>query len=244
MIELIPAIDLYGGACVRLRQGKFEYKTQYSVDPVNLARQFERLGVKRLHLVDLEGARKGTPKNLDVLRKISENTSLQIDFGGGIREEEDIRNIFLLGAKWITIGSVAVNNPALVRKWLGLFGPDRFILAADSKDEKVPVYGWQRESEISVFDLIRQYQDMGIEEVMCTDISRDGMMQGINPSFYPTMRLKFPGLKLIASGGISTFEDIKSLQDTGMEGAIIGKAIFEKGLDMGKVMDQLKQQQL
>jgi len=232
MIELIPAIDIYQGACVRLRQGKFEEITKYTDNPIEIAEEFDRSGIKRLHLVDLEGAQSGTPKNLAILKEIKRATNLKIDFGGGLRTLKQIKQALSGGADYISIGSLAVEKPQLMEEWMQQIGYDRFILAADSQNELVPVRGWRYSSSISVYELIAQYQDRGVTRIMCTDISRDGMMQGVNTNFYRKLRKQFPRLHLIASGGTRSESDIQKLSAIGMDGVILGKAIYEEKINL------------
>ena len=237
MMELIPAIDLYQGTCVRLCQGKFEHITTYAEKTEMMAKKFDQYGIKRLHLVDLEGAQAGMPKNLAILREIKRATNLEIDFGGGLRTLKQIKQALSNGADYISIGSVAVENPQLLEKWMQQIGHDRFILAADSQNELVPVRGWRYSSSISVYELIGQYQDRGVTRMMCTDINRDGMMQGVNTSFYRKLRKRFPRLNLIASGGISSVADIQELSATGMNGVILGKAIYEGKINLNHLLN-------
>ena len=227
MIDIIPAIDIIEGKCVRLTQGDYAQKKVYRDDPVEAAKEFEAIGIKRLHLVDLDGAKTGKVINLDVLERISAGTKLVIDFGGGITGNEDIKNVYNAGAALATVGSVAVKQPQLFMEWLSEFGPEKILLGADVKDEMIAVSGWLEQTKIPVIDFIRERMEMGARNIFCTDISRDGLLQGPSVLLYEKILAGFPGLNLIASGGVSNMKDVIALEKAGCKGVIIGKAIYE-----------------
>lgn len=227
MIEIIPAIDLIDGKCVRLIQGDFQQKTVYHENPVEVAKSFEDSGIKRLHLVDLDGAKKGQVTNLQILEDITSNTSLSVDFGGGIKAEEDIIQVFNAGADLVTIGSIALKEPVLFADWLNSFGGDRIILGADVKNEKIAVNGWKNVVSVTINDFLKEKFEQGAEHVLCTDISKDGMLQGTSMKLYKNLQKEFPQMKLIASGGITNISEIEELNEMGIFGVIIGKAIYE-----------------
>lgn len=226
-MEIIPAIDIIDGKCVRLTQGDYEQKKIYNEHPLEVARQFEDAGLTRLHLVDLDGAKAGSIKNWKVLETIAGKTSLVIDFGGGIKKEADVQIVLNSGAALATIGSLAVKDPALFGSWLQGYGADRFLLGADVKDEKIAVGGWLETTDRWVYDFIGEYVDKGIRQVFCTDVSKDGLLQGPSLDLYRHITEKFPGLHFIASGGVSGIEDLHQLEAIGCKGVIIGKAIYE-----------------
>lgn len=235
-MELIPAIDIIDGKCVRLTQGDYAQKTIYNENPLEVALEFEAIGIKRLHLVDLDGAKKGQVVNLKVLEKIAANTKLTIDFGGGIKTDEDIKNVYEAGATLATIGSVAVKNKALFFSWLNKYGADKILLGADVKDEKIAVGGWLETTNISIFDFIKENNEGGIKTIFCTDIAKDGLLQGPSLDLYKKIITQFPKLNLIASGGVASIKDLEELKEAGCSGAIVGKAIYE-----GRItMDELK----
>ncbi|HEY1040883.1 MAG TPA: 1-(5-phosphoribosyl)-5-[(5-phosphoribosylamino)methylideneamino]imidazole-4-carboxamide isomerase [Bacteroidia bacterium] len=225
--ELIPAIDLMDGKCVRLTQGDYSRKTIYNEDPLEMALQMEAVGIRRLHLVDLDGAKNGKPLNLIVLEQIAKATRLKIDFGGGIKTDEDIENVYNAGAALATIGSVAVKNPTLFDQWLHKYGAEKIFLGVDVKDECVAISGWQEQTTISAFEFIGGKLQKGVDTVFCTDISKDGLLQGPSFDLYEKMLSVFPNLKLVASGGIATIENVIELKEIGCSGVIIGKAIYE-----------------
>lgn len=228
MIEIIPAIDIIDGHCVRLKRGDFTRKTIYYDDPLDVARIFRDHGLKRLHLVDLDGAREGKIMNYRILEKIVEKTGMIIDFGGGLKKDSDVETAFRSGAAMITAGTIAVRKPATVKRWLRKYGPGKIILGADSINGKIAVSAWRDHTGIDVFQFISQYRESGIQNVICTDINRDGMMQGPATDFYRQLKDRFRDIRLIASGGITTPSDIDELDCLGMDGAIIGKAIYEQ----------------
>lgn len=227
MIDIIPAIDLLNGRCVRLVQGDFARQTIYEDDPATVALRFEDAGLSRLHLVDLDGARTGSITQLKVLERIASKTALRIDFSGGIKTAEEIRMVLDAGASWVSIGSMAVKEPQRCAEWLTTFA-GKIMLGADVRaNGLIAIHGWQQATERNVFDLVQQYYDLGLQQVFCTDISRDGMLQGPAVSLYRQMIQRFPRLDVIASGGVSTLEDINALEAAGCKGVITGKAIYE-----------------
>lgn len=225
-MRIIPAIDIIDGKCVRLTKGDYDTQVTYSENPLEVAKMFEDSGIRYLHLVDLDGAKSKSIVNHKVLNIIASNTSLKIDFGGGIKSDEDAKIAFENGASQITGGSIAVENPQLFLKWLSEYGADKIILGADSKNRKIATHGWLKESEMDVLDFISEYDKKGAKYVICTDIAKDGMLQGASEELYKEIIGK-TDVHLIASGGVTTIEDVKSLQALGCEGAIIGKAIYE-----------------
>ncbi|MGB7843949.1 MAG: 1-(5-phosphoribosyl)-5-[(5-phosphoribosylamino)methylideneamino]imidazole-4-carboxamide isomerase [Salinimicrobium sp.] len=226
-MRIIPAIDIIDGKCVRLSQGDYNSKKIYNENPLEVAKEFEDHGIEFLHLVDLDGAKSKHIVNHRVLEQIASNTSLKIDFGGGLKSDKDLRIAFESGAKQITGGSIAVKEPQVFYSWLEKFGSEKIILGADAKDEKVAVSGWLEESEQDLLPFIKDYLDKGVEYVICTDIAKDGMLQGPSFDLYKKILEGTSKLKLIASGGITTFEDLPALAEIGCEGAILGKAIYE-----------------
>ena len=224
---VIPAIDIIDGQCVRLRQGDYEQQTVYHKDPVEVAKRLEGAGVERLHVVDLDGARSKRIVNQAVLAQIASQTNLHIDFGGGLKTDEDVRIAFDSGAAQITGGTIAVKNRELFLEWLERYGAERIILGADVKAGKVAISGWQEQSELDLFDFLASYIDYGIRYVICTDISKDGLLQGSALPLYQQIRDRFPQLQLIASGGVSSTAELTALQGLGCFGAIVGKAIYE-----------------
>jgi len=226
-IEIIPAIDILGGKCVRLTQGDYSRQTVYNADPLVVARMFEDAGIKRLHLVDLDGAREKHVINHRVLETIAAKTGLVIDFGGGLKSEDDLRIAFECGAAMITGGSIAVKERETFLGWIKKYGPEKIILGADAKERKIAVSGWAEESETDIIPFIRSYVEEGIQKVISTDISRDGMLEGPAFALYKEILVHFPELYLIASGGISSMEDIHLLAEMLVPGVITGKAIYE-----------------
>jgi phosphoribosylformimino-5-aminoimidazole carboxamide ribotide isomerase len=226
-IEIIPAIDILYGKCVRLTQGDYASQKIYNENPLEVARQFEDAGLKRLHLVDLDGAKEGRVINWNVLENIAGKTGLVIDFGGGIGTAKDLRIVFESGAAFATVGSVAVKNELLLREWMLVHGPDKFLLGADVRDEKISITGWTVDTEIRIYDFIEKYMQTGIKQIFCTDIKLDGAMKGPSMDLYKKILAQFPDLYFIASGGIRSLDDIYQLEETGCRGAIVGKAIYE-----------------
>ena len=227
MIELIPAIDLIDGKCVRLSQGDYDTKQIYNENPVEVAKEFEAYGIQRLHVVDLDGAASQHVVNYRVLDRIAGQTSLKIDFGGGIKSDEDLVIAFDNGAQMVTLGSVAVKHPELFDKWLGMYGSEKIILGADTKNGKIAVNGWKEESTQELMPFLADYINKGVKKVLCTDISRDGMLQGPAIDLYKELQEALPGLYLIASGGVSSIADIERLAEAGIPAVIFGKAIYE-----------------
>ncbi len=231
-MEIIPAIDLIGGKVVRLTEGDYSKKTEYHSNPVEIARQFEDAGLKRLHLVDLDGAKKGTVVNWRVLENITSSTSLVVDFGGGVKQESDVKMIMDAGARWVTIGSMAVKQPGVFLSWVEKYGADRFFLGADVRNEKIAVGGWLETTELDVHQFIRQYTDQGLNYVFCTDISKDGKLEGPATELYKLILSENNGVDLVASGGVTTMEDLYELRSAGCHGAIVGKAIYENRISL------------
>ena len=227
MIEIIPAIDLIDGKCVRLVQGDFAQRTIYSENPSDVAQMFADAGLTRLHIVDLDGAKRGELANLGVLESIALRTNLTIDFGGGIKTDEDIKTVFDAGAKIASIGSVAVKEPEKFFAWLDRYGGERVLLGADVKGKKLAINGWQTATDVEILPFLREYFERGVTQAFVTDISKDGLLEGASNSLYAEILREIPGLKLIASGGVSKIEDIRELEKTGCAGVIVGKAIYE-----------------
>lgn len=225
-MRIIPAIDIINGKCVRLTKGDYSTLRTYRDNPLDVAREFEEQGIQYLHLVDLDGAKSNHIVNHHVLEEIATKTSLQIDFGGGIKSDEDVRIAFGSGAAQITGGSIAQQQPALFREWLATYGAEKIILGADSHHRKIATNGWQQESQEDVVDFISAYEREGVHYVICTDIARDGMLEGPSTGLYREI-IAHTNLALIASGGITSLDDLRLLQQIGCEGAIIGKAIYE-----------------
>lgn len=231
-MEIIPAIDIIDGKCVRLTQGDYAQKKVYSNHPLEVARQFEDAGLRRLHLVDLDGARLKAVKNWKVLEVLAARTSLQIDFGGGIATEKDVQIVFDSGAALATVGSIAVKNEYEFVKWLLIFGAHRFMLGADVKDQQIVIHGWTETTQLSVFDFIKKYMEKGVQQVFCTDVSKDGKLEGPSLELYRQIRERFPKLHFIASGGVSSVDDLQALEEIGCSGAIVGKAIYENRVSL------------
>jgi phosphoribosylformimino-5-aminoimidazole carboxamide ribotide isomerase len=232
MLTIIPAIDIIDGKCVRLSKGDYNQKKIYNEDPIEVAAMFESNGLKRLHLVDLDGAKAKHVVNWKVLEKISAKTKLEIDFGGGIKSDEDLKIVFDCGASMATIGSVAVKLPELFFKWLTAFGAEKLILGADVNNRKIAVSGWLEVSEIELNDFLNDYIEKGVQKVLCTDISKDGMLQGTSHELYNEIMQHHPGLYLIASGGVTSIDELYKLAENNIPAAIIGKAIYENKISM------------
>jgi len=235
-MEIIPAIDIIDGKCVRLTEGDYSQKKVYNENPLEVAFQFQDAGLKRLHLVDLDGAKAGQVKNWKVLEQIAGKTSLEIDFGGGIKQESDVQIVFNSGGQWATIGSMAVKDEILFSSWLESFGANRFLLGADVKNEKIAVHGWQETTDIWIYDFIEKYQEKGIQQLFCTDVSKDGRLEGPATALYTSIVSKFPELYFIASGGVSSLQDLEDLQEAGCRGAIVGKAIYENRIRLSELL--------
>jgi phosphoribosylformimino-5-aminoimidazole carboxamide ribotide isomerase len=226
-MQIIPAIDIIDGKCVRLTQGDYNQKKIYNEHPLEVAKEFEGAGLKRVHLVDLDGAKAGSVKNWKVLEAVAGKTSLLVDFGGGIKAEKDVQVVFDSGAALATVGSVAVKDEDLFTTWLKNFGAQRFFLGADVKKEKITVTGWTEDTDVNVYDFIEKYLAKGVDQVFCTDVSKDGVLGGPSIDLYKTIKKKFPDLYFVASGGVSSVDDIHQLKAIGCHGVIIGKAIYE-----------------
>ncbi|MBB6459004.1 1-(5-phosphoribosyl)-5-[(5-phosphoribosylamino)methylideneamino]imidazole-4-carboxamide isomerase [Flammeovirga kamogawensis] len=238
-IDIIPAIDLIDGKLVRLSQGDYAQKTVYAEDPLEVAKSFEDAGIKRLHLVDLDGAKVKHVVNYGVLDRIVSNTSLIVDFGGGIQSDEDLEKVFDHGAAMVTCGSIAVKEPEKFTSWIEKFGSDRMILAADAKDKMIAVSGWQEDSKLPLFDYLKDYTAKGITKVLCTDISKDGMMQGPNTALYKEVMAEFPNIELIASGGVSKFDDLIALEEAYIPSVVVGKAIYENTISIEDIYSHM-----
>ena len=235
MIELIPAIDIIDAQCVRLTKGDYDQKTVYG-SPLEMAREFERIGYKRLHIVDLDGAKSKHIVNSSVLRRITTETQLTIDFGGGIKTDEDIRTAFDCGAQMVTIGSIAVTQPDLFMKWVKEYGADRLILGADVRNGKISINGWKEDSQEDLLPFLRKYIDAGVKNVLCTEISKDGTLQGPAIGLYKRVMQEYPSLHLIASGGVSCIDDVKALDAAGIPAVVFGKAIYEGKIDLHELI--------
>lgn len=238
MIKIIPAIDIIGGKCVRLTQGDYAQKKVYNENPLAVAKEFEAAGIRRLHLVDLDGAKARKIVNYKILEAIATQTNLIIDFGGGIKTDEDIQKAYDYGASQVTVGTIAVKNKSLFLSWLERYTAKKLILGADVKDGNIAIQGWQSKTDVPLFGFLEYYIAQGVEYVVCTDISKDGMMKGSSLSLYKDIRQRYPQLKLVASGGISSIQEIKALNAIGVHGAIIGKAIYENKIrltDLGMI---------
>ena len=227
MIEIIPAIDILDGKCVRLSQGDYDQKKVYNEDPLEVAKRFEDHGLRRLHLVDLDGAKANRIINFRVLERIASRTSLIIDFGGGLKSDYDLQIAFDSGAKMVTGGSIAVKNPDTFKNWIDKFGRKSIILGADCRDNKIAINGWTESTEEDIFSFVDNWRKQGISKVICTDISKDGMLVGPNVELYRKIMEQDPEIQLIASGGISCIEDVDRLEEARIPGVIIGKAIYE-----------------
>lgn len=224
---IIPAIDIINGKCVRLTKGDYAQQKVYSDNPLEMAKQFEDAGIQRLHIVDLDGAKAGKIVNLAVLETIASKTSLIIDFGGGVKSITDVGNIIDAGAAIVTIGSLAVKHPEILEEWLMEFGANKFLIGADVLDEKIKISGWLEDGGIDIFTFIGKMQALGVQNIFCTDISKDGVMQGASVELYKKIMAEHAEVNLIASGGVSNINDVIQLQEIGCKGAIIGKAIYE-----------------
>lgn len=233
-MKIIPAIDIIDGKCVRLSEGDYATKKVYNENPLEVARMFEDSGIKYLHLVDLDGAKAGRIINYGILEAIASGTNLTVDFGGGLRSDDDLRIAFESGASKITGGSIAVKNAPKFERWLGRYGSDKIILGADCKNRKIATSGWLDTSEMDVIEFIQTYENKGISQVICTDISKDGMLAGPSMELYREI-LSNCNVSLIASGGVTTLEDLQQLESIGCSGAIIGKALYENKLSLKQI---------
>ena len=236
MIELIPAIDIIEGQCVRLTKGDYDQKTVYG-NPLEMAQEFERIGFRRLHMVDLDGAKSKHIVNDEVLNRITKATNLIVDFGGGIKTDEDIRKAFDNGASMVTVGSIAVTQPELFLSWVEQYGAERLILGADVRNGKISINGWKEDSTEDLLSFLRRYIDAGVRNVLCTEISKDGTLQGPAIELYQRVMKEYPELHLIASGGVSSIEDIKSLDAAGIPAVVFGKAIYEGKINLQELWD-------
>ena len=236
-IELIPAIDIINGQCVRLTKGDYEQKKIYNNNPAEVAREFERLGFKRLHVVDLDGAKSKHIVNDAVLKSITSSTNLIVDFGGGIKTEADIEKAFAAGAAMVTVGSIAVTQPELFMQWLEKYGAERMILGADVRNGKISINGWKEDSGEALLPFMKKYIDAGVRNVLCTEISKDGTLAGPAIDLYKEMMATYPELHLIASGGVSSIDDIKALEAAGIPAVVFGKAIYEGKINLKELWD-------
>ncbi len=236
-MTIIPAIDIINGKCVRLTKGDYNQQIVYNENPVEVAKQFEAAGIKRLHIVDLDGAKAGRIINFKVLEEIAASTGLVIDFGGGVKNILDVSDIFDAGAAMVTIGSLAVKHPEILEEWLMEFGADKFLIGADVLDGKIKISGWLEDGGINIFDFIGKMLSLGVTNIFCTDISKDGAMEGPSIDLYSKIIGEHPEVNLIASGGVSNLDDVLLLKEIGCKGAIIGKAIYEGKLPLNPLKE-------
>ena len=237
MIELIPAIDIIGGQCVRLTKGDYDQKTVYRNSPAEVAKEFEQIGFKRLHVVDLDGAKSKHIVNEQVLKAITAETNLVVDFGGGIKTDADIEKAFSAGASMVTVGSIAVTDPDRFMGWLEKYGASRIILGADVRKGKISINGWKEDSGEALLPFMKKYIDAGVRNVLCTEISKDGTLAGPAIDLYKEMMATYPELHLIASGGVSSIDDIKALEAAGIPAVVFGKAIYEGKINLKELWD-------
>lgn len=237
MIELIPAIDIIGGQCVRLTKGDYDQKTVYRNSPAEVAKEFEQIGFKRLHVVDLDGAKSKHIVNEQVLKAITTETNLVVDFGGGIKTDADIEKAFSAGASMVTVGSIAVTDPDRFMGWLEKYGASRIILGADVRNGKISINGWKEDSGEALLPFMKKYIDAGVRNVLCTEISKDGTLAGPAIDLYKEMMTTYPELHLIASGGVSSIDDIKALEAAGIPAVVFGKAIYEGKINLKELWD-------
>jgi phosphoribosylformimino-5-aminoimidazole carboxamide ribotide isomerase len=240
LISIIPAIDIIEGKCVRLSQGDYAQQKTYNENPLEVAKSFEDHGIEHLHLVDLDGAKSSKVVNWKVLESIANNTNLKIDFGGGVKSDEDLKKVFESGASQVTAGSIAVKSAEKVFEWMSIYGANRIILGADVRNKKIAINGWKEESELELLPFLDTFTKRGIEHVICTDISKDGMMAGSSVALYEEIMNHFPNLNLIASGGVSSMTEILNLQSLNIHGAIVGKAIYEGQISLKEIADFYK----
>lgn len=236
-MQIIPAIDIIEGKCVRLTEGDYAQKIIYNEDPLEVAKTFEGMGLNRLHLVDLDGARAGEVVNWKVLEKIANKTGLTIDFGGGIKTEATLKTVLNTGATYATIGSLAVKSPLVFEEWLSRFGAQSFLLGADVYEEKIAIGGWIEKTNIDIIAFVQSYMDKGVSQLFCTDIQKDGKLQGPSIDLYEKIIKQFPTLQLVASGGVSQLLDLQALRTIGCSGAIVGKAIYENKISLKQLSD-------
>lgn len=234
-MQIIPAIDIIEGKCVRLTEGDYAQKKIYNENPLEVAKAFEGIGLMRLHLVDLDGAKAGEVVNWKVLEKIANQTQLKIDFGGGIKTEATLKTVLDTGAKYATIGSLAVKSPEIFQEWIARFGAKVFMLGADVFEEKIAIGGWLEKTNITVFDFMKLYMDKGVKQIFCTDIQKDGKLEGPSIELYQKILEQFPTLHLIASGGVSSLDDLIELEEIGCSAAIVGKAIYENKITINEL---------
>ena len=235
MIELVPAIDMIEGKCVRLTQGDYDTQKIYNESPLEVAKQFQDAGVTRLHMVDLDGAKAGHIVNYRMLEKVASHTDLSIDFGGGLKSDDDLHIAFDCGAQMVTGGSIAVKNPDLFLSWITRYGSERIILGADAKEKKIAISSWKEGTAIDLIPFIKDYQSKGISKVICTDIAREGMLQGPAVKLYQEMQQEMPGLYVIGSGGVSSMGDIERLEEANIPAVIFGKAIYEGRISLKEI---------
>jgi phosphoribosylformimino-5-aminoimidazole carboxamide ribotide isomerase len=234
-MEIIPAIDVIGGKCVRLTQGDYQQKKEYHDHPVEMAKRFEDAGIRNLHVVDLDGAKAKRIINGEVLKAITEATDLKVDFGGGVQSEEDLNLAFSLGAAQITGGSIAIKNPQMFESWIQKYTGSRIILGADTLNGKIAVSGWEETTKVDVFNFIEGYLEKGIQQVICTDVAKDGLLQGPSLTLYQEIMDRFPKIQLIASGGVSSVKDLENLEKMGVYGVIVGKAYYEGKISLDEL---------
>ncbi len=240
MIELIPAIDIIDGKCVRLTKGEYSSKKVYDYSPVDIAMEVEQCGYKRLHMVDLDGAKSSHVVNLQVLSEVASKTNLEIDFGGGIKSDADLDAVFSNGATYATVGSIAVKQPELFDKWIEQYGADRLILGADVNNGVISINGWKEDSDMQLIPFIHNYYNKGVRCVLCTDISKDGMLQGTAIELYKEIMTQFPDLHLIASGGVSNTADIIALDEANIPAVVFGKAIYEGRINLHTLISEIQ----
>jgi phosphoribosylformimino-5-aminoimidazole carboxamide ribotide isomerase len=231
-MRIVPAIDLIDGKCVRLTQGDYGQKKIYNENPLEVAKQFQDAGLQYLHLVDLDGAKAGKVVNWNVVQQITSNTALNVDFGGGIKTDDEMSKLFDLGVKQVNLGSIAVKDRAKVLSWVEKFGAEKIILSADVKNDFIAIHGWQEKSSLNIFDFINDYIQYGIIYVTCTDISTDGTLEGPNIDLYRKLLVRFPSIRLVASGGVGSLDDVVKLKSIAVDGVIIGKAIYERNVTL------------
>lgn len=234
-MQIIPAIDIIEGKCVRLTEGDYAQKKIYNEDPLEVAKAFEGIGLMRLHLVDLDGAKAGEVVNWKVLDKLANQTQLKIDFGGGIKTETTLKSVLDAGATYATIGSLAVKSPEIFQEWIARFGAKVFMLGADVFEEKIAIGGWLEKTNITVFDFMKSYMQKGVKQIFCTDIKKDGKLEGPSIELYQKILEQFPDLQLIASGGVSSLDDLIQLEEIGCSAAIVGKAIYENKITISEL---------
>ena len=231
-IEIIPAIDIIEGRCVRLQQGDYDRRKVYDASPVDMAKRYADCGVKRIHVVDLDGAKSSSPKNLRTLEQMAVGAAVEIEWGGGIKSEESLRALFDYGATYAIVGSVAARDPKLFAEWLACFGGERIVLGADVRDGKISVNGWQEDLAVTIEELIDGFQPMGLSQVVCTDITRDGMLQGPSDELYVGLQSRYPSIDFTVSGGIGSMADVERLSEKSLRNVIVGKAIYENRITL------------